>query len=76
MAAKSDDNDERVLEEFRDPITGELILRRVQLPDGVVAVDLMTADAIAIGRHLYPKTTVLKRKDGKVGERRLYKIAK
>lgn len=76
MAAKSNDNDERVLEEFRDPKTGELLIRRVQLPDGVVAVDFLTVEAIALAHRFYPKTGILKRKDGKVGQRWLYKVEK
>lgn len=76
MAAKSDDNDERVLTEFRDPITKKLILRIVQLPDGMQAVDLFAADAIAIGRRFLPPTAVCQRKDGKMGERWIYKVAK
>ena len=65
---------ERVLQQFNDPITGAVILRIVQLSNGLWAVDLLSDDAVAIGRQLLPPTSaILTRANGQPGQRWLYK---
>jgi hypothetical protein len=62
------------LEEHRDPITGALISRTVQLPEGL-AVDLDCEEALFFGARFMPKPHAILDRPGKPQSRWLYRIA-
>ncbi len=64
---------EKVLQEMRDEC-GAVILRLVQLPDGLVAVDLECAEARALAKSFLPGVPVAVRdRPGKPNSRWVYR---
>jgi hypothetical protein len=66
---------EQVLEEIRDPVTKQVIVRTVRLSDELIAVDLECPDAEFFGRRFLPLPIEVRDRPGKPKSRWVYRIS-
>ena len=65
---------EQILQELRDPITGELIVRIVQMSDGLWVVDFEAADIHDMVPKLFPPPHEVRGRPGQPGWRWIYRV--
>lgn len=72
-SAGNDFREGTVIESFRDPIRGDVIIQFVALSDGTTAVDLECAEARAFARQLLPPPLEVRDRPGKPKSRWIYR---